>query len=305
MKEIDVSGLSIPALTALVTIHATGSLSRAAEQLGLTQSTLSHTLKRLRAAFGDELFLRQGRGIMPTIRCDEIVRGVDPLLSQLAVLARPAIFEPGTTTLTFTISCNFYERAVLLPALLGRFRTEAPSARLRIIQADLRGHEQLREGLCDLLISPLPAETAGLYRRRLLRDRYVCFLDPSHPLAAGPLTLDAYAAADHIAVSYGGGWRPFYRAALEALGIEITPRVELPSFGAIGSVLQRSDLILTAPSALAPVVMPEARMLEPPFSAGFEIYAFWSARQHHSDANQWLRGLVAAAARQRGRASAD
>lgn len=293
MKSIDILGLSIPALRALVAIHHTGSLSRAADQLGITQSTLSHTLKRLRQAFGDELFLRHGRGVVPTIRCDQLVAGIDALLDQLASLAEPPSFDAATTAHRFTISCNFYERVVLMPHLVRRFRQMAPSAELNIIQSNLRGHEQLNDGLCDVLISPLLAETSGLYRRGLLQDRYACFVDRSHPLAQAPLTLESYAAANHIAVNYDGGWRPFYRSALDALGVSITPRVELPSFGAIGNIIEGSDLLLTAPSALASVLLPRAIMLEPPFSAEFEVFMFWNARQHESPANAWLRRLVA------------
>lgn len=297
MKSVDISSLGVGSLRALVTIHGLGSLSRAAEQLDVSQSTLSHTLTRLREAFADELFLRQGRGIVPTARCDEIVAGLGTLLDQLSELARPPSFDPATTQETFTISCNFYERAVLLPRIIRRFRQDAPLARFAVIQANLQGHDQLREGLCDLLISPLPGNLAGLYRRRLVRDRYACFLDAASPLAKGRLTLDDYRAAAHATISYGGGWRPFYRAALEALDVHVTPRVELPSFGAIGAILRDSDLVLTAPSALADVMPPQIRMLDPPFKSSFEVHMFWSARQHQSESNRWLRGIVAASVR--------
>ena len=293
MKDIDILGLSIPALRALVAIHHTGSLSKAADQLGITQSTLSHTLKRLRLAFGDQLFLRHGRGVVPTVRCDQLVAGIDALLDQLHRLAEPPSFDAATSEHRFTISCNFYERVVLMPHLVRRFRQLAPAAQLNVIQSNLRGHEQLNDGLCDVLISPLLAETSGLYRRRLLQDRYACFVDRDHPLAESPLTLESYAAANHVAVNYDGGWRPFYRSALDALGVSIKPRVELPSFGAIGSIIDGSDLLLTAPAALASVLLPRAAMLEPPFSAEFEVFMFWNARQHESPANAWLRRLVA------------
>jgi DNA-binding transcriptional LysR family regulator len=297
MKKIDSSDLTIPALRALVSIHQAGSLSKAAYELGMTQSSLSHTLKRLRLAFSDELFLRHGRGVVPTTRCDELVAGISSMLDQLAQLSEPREFDAATTEHRFTLSCNFYERVVLLPHLLRRFRQLAPRAQLSVIQSNLRGHEQLNEGLCDLLISPLIADTAGLYRRGLLEDRYACFVDQSHPYAKGLLTLEAYAAADHIAVNYDGGWRPFYRASLDALGINIKPRIELPSFGAIGNIIEGSDLLLTAPSALASVLLPRAVMLDAPFSGAFEIFMFWNARQHEAPANIWLRRLVADAVR--------
>ena len=292
MNDIDMSNLSVAALRALVTIHETGSLSRAAEKLGVTQSTLSHTLGRLRKAFNDALFLRQGRGVVPTARCDMIVGNVETILAQLAALAEPPVFEPASTEQAFTLSCNFYERMVLVPDLLRRMRSQAPKARLKVIQSNLRGHEQLHNGLCDLLLSPVPSDTAGLYRRKLLDDHYSCFLDRAHARRVGPLTLETYKAGRHIAVNYDGGWKPFYRSALDALGVSIVPHVELPSFGAVGEMIEGSEFILTAPSALAPILLQKAAMVAPPFDASFEVFMFWNARQHASPASIWLRGLV-------------
>jgi hypothetical protein len=80
----------------------------------------------------------------------------------------------------------------------------------------MEGHRQLQKGQCDLLLSPVAAEFDGLFRRRLIEDRYVCVLDPSNPLASGPLSFEDYAAAAHVFISYEGTWRPSYRDLIEA-----------------------------------------------------------------------------------------
>ncbi len=65
--------LDFAALRCFRMVHALGSFSLAAESLGLSQSSVSYTIARLRDVFEDPLFVRQGGGIVPTDRCVEIV----------------------------------------------------------------------------------------------------------------------------------------------------------------------------------------------------------------------------------------
>ena len=68
-------------LVALDTLLAEGSVAKAAERLRLSASAMSRTLSRLRAATGDPLLVRAGRGLVPTLRAlrvASIVRGERP-----------------------------------------------------------------------------------------------------------------------------------------------------------------------------------------------------------------------------------
>ena len=86
MNDIDDSGrieLDGRLLQALVAVHEEGSLTRAAQRLGLTQSAVSHAVERLRGITGDALFVRSGRGIVPTARADVLVAGARRLIAEL------------------------------------------------------------------------------------------------------------------------------------------------------------------------------------------------------------------------------
>lgn len=297
MDEIDILKTDFHALRVLAAVRETGSYSAAAARLELSQSTVSYTIDRLRGVFGDALFVRMGRGIIPTARCEAIASAASIMIEQFEALTRPERFMPATASGRIVISCNYYERSVLVPTLAARVAREAPALRLAFIQAHAHGHRQLLDGECELLISPLPSDTSGLFTRALVEERYALFVARESRHAAAGMTLEDYRAARHVAVLYEGGWKPFYQAQLKALGVEVTPAVEMPSFGGVGELIAGSELVLTAPSGLEAALSRHCVRLEAPFECRFPIHMFWTGRAHDTPLNRWLRGHVAAAAR--------
>lgn len=296
MDDVDIFRTDFHALRVLVAVQAAGSLSGAADALGLNQSTVSYTIERLRGVFSDPLFVRQGRGVVPTERCQAVARQAEALLRSFEDMTRPQHFDPATATARLVVSCNYYERNVLVPPFFQALRREAPGIRLSLVQALAHGHQQLLAGECDLLVSPLTPDVAGLFRRTLFSERYVCFVARDGPHAGG-LDFEAYARAAHVVISYEGGWRPFYFETLAALELTITPALEVPSFGNVHRMMGGSDLVVTAPSGLAPLFVGTCVTVAAPFDCRFEEHMFWSARSHGSPANKWLREHMAAAAR--------
>src|SRR6185295_150773 len=74
-----------------------GSVTRAGARLGLSQSAVSHSLNRLRALLGDELFLRTSNGVRPTQRASEIGPEVHAALRQLQSALSIKTFDPAVT----------------------------------------------------------------------------------------------------------------------------------------------------------------------------------------------------------------
>ncbi len=293
MQEFDLNDIDFRALRTLKLVHDLRSFTLAAERLGQNQSTVSYAMRRLRAVFGDELFVRQGRSIAPTQRCSEIVAGVERLFDQLADIAEPAEFDPAQAEARIVVSCNHYERAVILPAAIRRLREEAPGIKVRVIQARVEGHQQLRKGECDLLLSPVSGSADGLFTRRLAEDRYVCVMDPQNPLAGSAITLEAYAAANHIFISYEGSWRPSYRDFLEARGIFPKMVIDLPSSAEIGQLVRGTDLVATVTSQLAASFAQDLAVVPGPFDSRVVVHQFWTQRTHRSRVHRWFRDLLA------------
>lgn len=292
-KDSDPMTVDFTALRVLRLVHDYGSFSRTAEALGVTQSSVSYTIDRLRRAFDDPLFVRQGAGIVPTDRCEDIVREAARMLDEFVALTAPRAFEPARAEAVVTLSCNYYERATLVPLLVRRLRSMAPGLKLRVITSTVRGREQLSRGESDLLISPVQIKDAGFYGRHLLADHYVCVMAADNPLGHAPLDVAGFAAAPQVVVTYGGNWRSRYLVEMEAAGLVPNMALELPSPATLGAILPGTDLIATVPLRTARFFGAGLKVVDCPFPAPFGIDLYWTARSHHAPMHRWLRAQIA------------
>ena len=179
MNDFDWSDLDARLLQLLVAVVEAGSITGAAQALGVTQSAVSHQLDKLRAITGDALFVKSGRGIVATARAAGLAVQARELLRQLQGFAQSGAFDPARWKGTVTIAANDFQREVLLPTLAQRLREQAPGLALRIIPSDVPSLEMLRDGVCDLAISPRPPEGSDIVQKRLFEDRYIAISTPA------------------------------------------------------------------------------------------------------------------------------
>ena len=178
MSHFDWLDLDARLLRLLVAVVDTGSITAAAQRLGVTQSAVSHLLDKLRGITGDALFTKSGRGIVATARALVLAERARELLADLERFAQSETFEPARWQTTFTIAANDFQRDALLPALMQRLREQAPGVTLRVIASDVPTPEMLRQQQCQLIISPRPPEGTDIVQKRLFSDRYRVFYDP-------------------------------------------------------------------------------------------------------------------------------
>lgn len=280
-------------LQVLQYVHDFGSFSVAAERLGVTQSTVSYTIERLRSIFKDPLFAREGNRVVATQRCKVIVGHVSGLLAEFEGLTSEPEFDPAVAEGAITISCNHYERMTILPAFIPKIRNLAPKLRLRFMTSSALGEEQLKRGECDLLIGPVQLTGEHIFKRHLLSDSYVYVMDPDNPVAHRSLDLDEIRRSNHLVVQFSGGWQPLYLDAFKSQGLTLDPMVELSDYGDIAAYLRGSDLIACMPRRLANKLEPTLLRVETPIPVPLEIDLFWTTRTHHSKLHNWVRQTLA------------
>src|SRR5471032_3479195 len=100
--------LDMNLLAALDALLAEGSVTGAARRLGLSASAMSRTLARLRAATGDPLLVRAGRGLVPTPHATELRERVRDLAQDAQTVLRPVVASLDLAALkrSFTIRSN-------------------------------------------------------------------------------------------------------------------------------------------------------------------------------------------------------
>ena len=293
MNKLDPLSLDFTALRTLRLVHEFRSFSHAAESLGVTQSTVSYGIDRMRKAFGDPLFVRQGIDIVPTDRCSDIVATITPMIDEFMALSLSKDFDPAASTATVSLSCNYYERVTLLPGLMRHLRRDAPRLRVNILSSTVRGKEQLDRGESDMLIGPIKVMQGSYYRRRLLDDHYVAVMSSANLLAGSSLTKDQYLSAPSVIVTYGGTWRSRVLQDIEHDGQSLNAVMEVPSPAHIPSLLHQTDLIATVPYRIAQSYRGDVVIADTPYPAPFEIDLSWTARTHDSPLHGWVRGILA------------
>ena len=178
-------------------VHGARNVSRAAEQLGVSQPTVSHGLRRLRLLYDDPLFVRTQAGMVPTAKADRLAKAVEHALHILDVAIDEAgHFDPAQSGRTFRLHMSDIGETVFLPPLMDALARRAPAVRLDVFQLDDKDIQPaLETGRIDLALGYLPVLGDAVQRQFLLHEKYVVVIRAGHPLARGrPTACDPEAA---------------------------------------------------------------------------------------------------------------
>ncbi|AQV94154.1 LysR family transcriptional regulator [Cupriavidus necator] len=274
------------------------SVTLAAENLGLTQAAVSSALKRLRTEYGDHLFMLVGRRMEPTPLASAIA---GPLLDSLSTVRKTTgalmPFDPLNSRRQFTIRTRDVAEVLLLPAVLDALRSAAPECGIQTVYAPIEETvSALATGRIDVALGYLPSLERDIYKRVLFQQNYVCVMRSNHPLAAqAALTLDDFLAQDHLLVTYAGSGHILLERALIEAGTKSRIKLRMPQYLAAPHAILGSDLLWTAPQALANLMCqyypltarPLPLALEP-----FEVAVYWHQRFHKDPASVWFRNLL-------------
>jgi len=290
--------MTMPDLNLLVTLDvllAEGSVAGAARRLGLSSSAMSRALARLRAATGDPLLVRAGRGLVLTPRALELRAQAATLVQDAVRMLRPLDdVDPAAIARVFAlrVTDGFVENYG--PALLARLERDAPGARLRFVQKVDKDSTPLREGRIDLEIGVIGDETGPEIRTRaLFRDRFVGVVRAGHPLADGDVTAARYAACRHVSVSRRGRERGAIDAALAPLGLERAVTVMVGSFATAIALARASDLVANVPERHTARLRDGMHTFDLPVATPpVTVSMLWHPRMEADPAHRWLRRWV-------------
>lgn len=277
-------------------IMAEGSLTAAANRLGMTPSAVSHALARLRTLTSDELFESNGRGVRPTRHALDISRQVRSgvALLQSALLSSRS-FDPATADRTFVIDIAAGGEAVVVPELLVEMRRVAPAVRLRIASDRAAVlHGELRFGETELALDYEREQGEGLESELLYQDEFVVLARNDHPvLARRGMSRELYKSLGHVGLSWTRtqGNSPL-SVRLAELGIERNIFALVTTLGAIPEIVARTDLITSLSRRVAKrfAMRWSLEVHELPFRmAPVGIYQVWHQRHSEDAGHKWLR----------------
>lgn len=175
---------SLPELRVFITLAESGHFTRAAERLGMSQSSLSAALNKLEALLGARLFDRHTRGCRLTDTGSALLPAAHRLVAdwdQLLAEARDfAQFARGRVV----VAAPNAQCALLLPPVIRRFRDSHPGVRVTLHDVpEHEVHALVRSGVADLGIATQTDARSDLVTTPLYADEFIVALRPEHPLA--------------------------------------------------------------------------------------------------------------------------
>jgi len=300
--KFDSQAPQVADLRAALALLQERTVTRAAQRLGLTQSALSYQLERMRKRFGDPLFVRVGNRMSPTplamALAEPAERALRILENEIATLAR---FDPATTTREFRIGVNEIGAITMVPRLVRRLASAAPSARLTPVQADPETMTSaLGAGAIDVAAGHFPNSAGGLLQQLLYRRSYVCVARRDHPGIGASMSMRELGLAPQVHTAAVPTMRAWVDAQLRKRGLESGPRMMTQHVSAMPFIVAASDYVALIPREVFDLFEPIAplKMVKLPIPIpSVTIHQYWHPRVAGDPAVKFFREQVLAAAR--------
>lgn len=301
MNDIHSRHFDLNLLKTLTVLLEERQVSRAAARLNLTQSAVSHALRRLREQFDDPLLVRRGQTMVPTARAAELGPTLKAVLGEIDRIVGAAEFDPKTAAGTVRIATTDYGSAIILPHVVHALAAAAP--RLTVSYTDLSEStfDELRSGFLDLALSGQESHR-DMETETLFTERFVLMARAGHPCLDRPMTVDEYVRWPHVVVDLVHSRLLAIDIALKRLKRKRTIGVRTPHFLAAPFLAQHSDLLVPVPERLTDMYARNLGLvaLDPPADLDlgrFDYVQMWDGRRSGDPVHRWLRSLIRDAAR--------
>jgi DNA-binding transcriptional LysR family regulator len=313
IKLMNISKIDLNLLIYLDVLLREKNVTRAANQLNITQPAMSNGLKRLRNLFNDPILVRTSDGMVPT----EKARTLSPTIRKILLELEEALqseeeFNEKNSTRVFRIMASDYAASTLLPRLLLLLNKNAPNVTVDIMTpSDVTFHD-VEAGKIDMAINRFDELPQSFHQKSVWRDSFSCLLSADNPVVEN-FDLNSYLAAKHVWVSKTGfgvgvgmdpndvqklGW---VDESLAKIGKKRDIKVFTRNYHVAMQLAYEDNLIATLPTKAAMLHKNDNTyiVIKPPFDIpDMELKMIWSPLLHHDASHIWFRQLVIEAARQ-------
>jgi DNA-binding transcriptional LysR family regulator len=296
MRDLNLRSVDLNLLPALDALLRLRHVTRAAEEVGLSQPAMSHMLGRLRDVLGDKLLARGPSGLALTSRAEELAPRVAALLNTARDIYRPAPFDVAKVQrVLHVVGCDLHS-VLFGPDLMARIRQEAPGIELSMENFTRNTFRRLEDGSIDLVFAdaqtPLPP---GAVSTVIGEDRYALVMREKHPAASRKWTVADYAKWDSVVVSIFGDGQSDVDARLAKVGVVRRIGMSTPHFMAVLAAVSGTDMVANTSHLFALRYAKAYRLLvrETPFpEIRFTSTVIGSALRMNDPVIRWFCALV-------------
>lgn len=298
MKSINLAAIDLNLLVTFEALLEQRSVTKAAGQLQIGQPAMSASLSRLRILFEDELFVRLGRQMQPTLKAQAIAPGILAALQQIRqTVTSSQPFEPISSDRTFAIGSSDYTSFVLVPPLLEFSHQTAPLLNFQMIgfEKDSVG-DLLEQGAIDVALGVFPNPPRQTQSEPIFEERFVGIARQGHPsLKHGTMSLEIFSHLSHALTTLRRDTTGEIDKALNEQSLERRITLTTPHMLVLPFAIASSDLVAALPHriALQLVNVCHLTIFELPVKTKpWIVSMLWSALSAQDEANRWLRDAI-------------
>ena len=299
MKSINLAAIDLNLLVAFEAMLEQRSVTLAADQLQIGQPAMSAALSRLRILFEDELFVRLGRQMQPTLKAQAIAPDILVALQQIRhAVATSQTFQPTTSDRSFALGSSDYTSFVLVPPLLEFSQHAASSLNFRLLgfEKDSVG-TLLEQGTIEVALGVFPQPPRQTQCEPLFEERFVGIARQAHPaLKQGAMSLETFACLSHALSTLRRDRVGAIDRALQEHHLERRIALTTPHMLVLPFAIASSDLVAAVPYrvALRLASVCQLTIFELPVKTkSWTVSMLWSALSDQDEANRWLRTTIA------------
>lgn len=267
------------------------SITIAAEQLAMTQPSVSKAVSRMRYAWRDPLFIKQGRGICPTPYAKQLWLQIADPLSHISQTVSPAKFDPANSSTQIRVALTDGISSLFWPRLRAIIEQRAEMVDLYAVPFKGNGEQLLLEAEVDLVLDYYPTRHNQITVQHLYDNHFTCVMHPQHRLANQPLGVDDFCQAQHLLVSLSGDPSGAVDESLALIGRKRRVAMTVNSFSSAIELLQQSNLICVMPLSVASKAIANGQLAQaavPITVPSPSISIAWHTRNQRNLAMKWF-----------------
>ncbi|MBA3979559.1 MAG: LysR family transcriptional regulator [Alcanivorax sp.] len=297
--KLNLRSIDLNLLPVFEALMEAGQLSRAAEQLGMSQPAFSAAIQRLRDTVGDELFVRTRQGLKPTPRATALWQQLRPGVDAVReAFEETRHFDPASSDRRFLIMGTDYVEQVHLPRLLDLLAREAPRACFSVQPVSDGWHERLAHAQADIALDSFLPEDSRLRHTAIAEEELVVVAHQAHPRLRGRISTEQFLAERHVVLQERGRRLPL-DMILNQPGWKRQVAVQVSQFVSQISVCASSDLVASLPASIAHLFSATWPIQVMPFPVALPaipVYMIWPVALERDPAHIWIRKSVATTA---------
>lgn len=275
-------------------IYTEKNLTKAGQVLGITQPAVSNALSRLRELFGDDLFIRTSKGMVPTPVANQIIKDVRSALSLIQnTISETEKFDPSIAEMTFKISIGDSSEYRLLPLLIKELAEIAPKIKVETYLTPRKdAPRELASGTIDFSIDPPVHSDPHLKHEKIYEEDYVMIVRKDHPiLSLKEITIEDYLKLSHIHISNRKTGLGHVDMALYRLGLSRDISLRAQHFLVAPYIVEQSDLAITTTKGFA--VDRDLAWRELPFEIEpLILHLYWHEAKDSDPSTKWMKDLM-------------